>query len=382
MINMLIFPLNNDTSRKIIHIDMDAFFAAVEMRDNPKLVGKPVVIARHPKETHGRGVVSTANYKAREYGIHSAMSAKEAYELCPHAVFISGNYQKYVEISEQIRDIFRRYTDVIEPLSIDEAYLDVTSNKIHSTSGVKIAKLIQHDIWHELHLTCSAGVSYNKFLAKLGSDFEKPHGLTVIKPEDAKQFLVKLPIEKFYGVGKKSVERFSQLEIKTGGDLLTLSEMQLIQEFGKLGYSLFRKVRGIHNAPVKTTRIRKSIGKENTYAKPLVTEEQVNAELAQLAQKVSAALTRHRRYGQTVVIKVRTKNFATKTKRLTVDKKIATTVDILKLAENLFQEVGGLEAGIRLLGITVTSLYSLEIEQLELPLWQANEGVVNSPKKD
>ena len=187
------FPLKNDMSRKIIHIDMDAFFASVEERDNPELAKHPLVIARHPKDTKGRGVVTTCNYKAREYGIHSAMSAKKAYELCPQAVFVPGNYQKYREISRQIRAIFHRYTDLIEPMSIDEAYLDVTENKIGSKSAIKVARCIQEDIWRELHLTCSAGVSYNKFLAKLASDYRKPHGMTVIMPGEAEAFLKELP---------------------------------------------------------------------------------------------------------------------------------------------------------------------------------------------
>ena len=219
---MLIFPLINDTSRKIIHIDMDAFFAAVEVRDNPDLKGKPVVIAKDPRETGGRGVVSTCSYEARQFGIHSAMSSKEAYERCPQAVFISGNYAKYREIGMQVREIFKRYTDLVEPMSIDEAYLDVTDNKLGIKSAVKVAKLIQHDIWKELHLTCSAGVSYNKFLAKLASDFQKPAGLTLILPEDAQSFLEELPVDKFHGVGKKSVEKLQALGVKTGKDLLCL----------------------------------------------------------------------------------------------------------------------------------------------------------------
>lgn len=200
---MLIFPLINDTSRKIIHIDMDAFFASVEERDNPALKGKSVIIGADPRLTGGRGVVSTCNYEARKFGVHSAMSSKEAYERCPQAIFISGNYEKYQAVSQQIRAIFKRYTDVIEPISIDEAYLDVTKNKLGMKSAVKIAKLIQHEIWTELHLTSSAGVSYNKFLAKIASDYEKPHGLTVILPEEAEAFLSQMDVAKFYGVGKR-----------------------------------------------------------------------------------------------------------------------------------------------------------------------------------
>ena len=206
---MLTFPLINDTSRKIIHIDMDAFFASVEVRDNPSLKGKPVVIARNPLQTGGRGVVSTCSYEARAFGIHSA-SAKEAYDLCPQAIFISGNYEKYTKVSKQVREIFKRYTDDIEAASIDEAYLDVTENKIGAQSAIKIAV--------ELGLTCSAGVSYNKFLAKIASDYEKPHGLTLIMPEEALEFLAKLPVEKFHGVGKATVPKLHALGFFNGGD--------------------------------------------------------------------------------------------------------------------------------------------------------------------
>ena len=203
---MLVFPLINDLSRKIIHVDMDAFFAAIEVRDNPELKGKPVVIGADPRLSGGRGVVSTCNYEARAFGIHSAMSSKEAFERCPQAIFISGHYEKYQEVGRQVREIFHRYTDLVEPMSIDEAYLDVTENKLGLSSAVKIAKLIQYDIWTELHLTASAGVSYNKFLAKIASDMEKPHGLTLILPEEAVGILASLPIEKFHGVGKKTVK--------------------------------------------------------------------------------------------------------------------------------------------------------------------------------
>lgn len=196
-----------DTTRKIIHIDMDAFFASVEERENPDLKGKPVIIARHPKETGGKGVVATANYEARKFGVHSAMSAQKAFELCPHGNFISGHYDLYREISAEVRAIFERYTDIIEPLSLDEAYLDVTENKLNLASATKIAKLIQRDIWLEVHLTSSAGVSYNKFIAKLASDYYKPAGITVIPPEKALDFLQELPIEKFYGVGKRPLKK-------------------------------------------------------------------------------------------------------------------------------------------------------------------------------
>lgn len=363
------FPLKNDTSRKIIHIDMDAFFASVEERDHPELKGKPLVIARHPSDTGGRGVVTTANYIARQYGIHSAMSAQKAYELCPQAIFKPGNHQKYSEISKQIREIFRRYTDIIEAVSIDEAYLDVTENKVHSTSAIKIASMIQRDIWRELHLTCSAGVSYNKFLAKLASDFEKPHGMTVVMPEEAVDFLKKMPIEKFHGIGKKTVPKMHEMGIFTGADLYEKSEMELIRRFGKMGYSLYRKVRGIHNSPVNTVRDRKSVGKENTYGKLLTTEDEVLAQLRQLAEKVEDSLKREQKHGKTVVLKVRYADFTTITKRTTLTNYVHQKDMIFSQASLIWEDVLGIEKGIRLLGITVTNLDPMTYENIVLPLW-------------
>lgn len=353
---MLIFPLINDRSRKIIHIDMDAFFAAIEVRDNPALKGKPVIIARDPRQSGGRGVVSTCSYEARAFGVHSAMSSKEAYERCPQGIFISGNYDKYLEVGRQLREIFHRYTDLVEPMSIDEAYLDVTVNKLGISSAVKIAKLIQYDIWKELHLTASAGVSYNKFLAKIASDMEKPRGLTVILPDDAISVLSELPIEKFYGVGKKSVERLHDMGIYKGADLLGIPEMTLIDTFGRFGYDLYRKARGISNSPVKTQRIRKSIGKERTYGKLLYRTEDVQKELSYLAQRVAASLEKHGKVGKTIVLKVRYADFATLTKRRTLDFPIADEERILRTAEEIFDLVGEAGKGIRLLGITLTNL--------------------------
>lgn len=353
---MLIFPLINDTSRKIIHIDMDAFFAAIEVRDNPALRGKPVIIARDPRQSGGRGVVSTCSYEARAFGVHSAMSSKEAYERCPQGIFISGNYEKYQEVGRQVREIFHRYTDLVEPMSIDEAYLDVTENKLGITSAVKIAKLIQFDIWQELQLTASAGVSYNKFLAKIASDMEKPRGLTVILPQDAQAVLSQLPIEKFYGVGKKSVEKLHELGIYTGADLLDVPEMTLIDQFGRFGYDLYRRARGISNSPVKTHRVRKSIGKERTYGKLLYRMEDIQKELSGLAQRVVHSLGKHQKVGKTIVVKIRYADFQTLTKRRTLDFPMADEEVILRIATEIVDQVGELDRGVRLLGITLTNL--------------------------
>ncbi len=354
VLGMLIFPLLNDLSRKIIHIDMDAFFAAVEIRDNPKLRGKPVIIGSDPRQTGGRGVVSTCSYEARAFGVHSAMSSKEAYERCPQAVFISGNYEKYKSVGLQIRAIFKRYTDLIEPMSIDEAYLDVTENKLGIKSAVKIARLIQKDIWQELHLTASAGVSYNKFLAKMASDYQKPHGLTVILPEQAEDFLKQMDISKFHGVGKKTVERLHQMGVFTGADLLEVPEVTLIDRFGRLGYDLYRKARGIHNSPVKSNRIRKSIGKEKTYGKILRAEEDIKKELTLLSEKVALNLHQQEKAGKIVILKIRYEDFSTLTKRKSLAQKIQDASQISQIALQLYEELIEKERGVRLLGITMT----------------------------
>ena len=351
---MLIFPLMNDLSRKIIHIDMDAFFAAVEIRDNPKLKGRPVVIGSDPRKTGGRGVVSTCSYEARVFGIHSAMSSKEAYERCPQAVFFSGNYEKYTAVGQQIRAIFKRYTDNIEPMSIDEAYLDVTENKLGIKSAVKIARLIQQDIWQELHLTASAGVSYNKFLAKIASDYQKPQGLTVILPDEAEDFLKQMDIAKFHGVGKKTVEKLHQMGVFTGADLLKISEISLIDHFGRLGFDLYRKARGIDNSPVKSNRIRKSIGKEKTYSKILSLEEDIKKELTLLSERVALSLQKHEKSGKIVILKIRYADFSTMTKRKSLSQKIQDAETISQMAIQLYESLTDKDKDVRLLGVTVT----------------------------
>lgn len=351
---MLIFPLMNDLSRKIIHIDMDAFFASVEIRDNPKLKGKPVIIGNDPRKTGGRGVVSTCSYEARSFGIHSAMSSKEAYERCPQAVFIPGNYEKYTAVSQQIRAIFKRYTDKIEPMSIDEAYLDVTENKLGIKSAVKIARLIQQDIWQELHLTASAGVSYNKFLAKIASDYQKPCGLTVIMPDDAVSFLQQMDIAKFHGVGKKTVEILHQMGVFTGANLLEISEITLIDRFGRFGFDLYRKARGIDNSPVKSNRIRKSIGKEKTYSKILNLDEDIKKELTVLSEKVALSLQRHEKTGKIVILKIRYADFSTLTKRKTLNQQTQDSEEIAQSIIQLYETLSDKDKGVRLLGVTVT----------------------------
>ncbi len=361
-------PLKKDTHRKIIHIDMDAFFASVEERENPALKEVPLVIARNPKDTGGKGVVTTANYKAREFGIHSAMPAQKAYELCPKAVFKAPQMELYREVSKEVFEIFKRYTDIIEQASVDEAYLDVTENKIQSKSAILIAKYIQRDIYQELNLTCSAGISYNKFLAKLGSDFHKPKGMTVILPEEAEAFLKALPIEKFHGIGKKTIPKLNEMGVFKGEDLYRFSEWDLISKFGKMGYSLYRKVRGVHDDPVQPHRDRKSIGRENTYGKPLFLEDEVISQLRSLSEAVMTSLKKHQKHGKVVTVKIRYSDFSTLTKRLTLPHYVKDTEELFYHSQQLFFEVADLSQGIRLLGVTVSSLDPLSYENILLPL--------------
>ena len=282
------------------------------------------------------------------------MSSKEAYERCPQAVFIPGNYEKYTAVSQQIRAIFKRYTDKIEPMSIDEAYLDVTENKLGIKSAVKIARLIQQDIWQELHLTASAGVSYNKFLAKIASDYQKPCGLTVIMPDDAVSFLQQMDIAKFHGVGKKTVEILHQMGVFTGADLLEISEITLIDRFGRFGFDLYRKARGIDNSPVKSNRIRKSIGKEKTYSKILSLDEDIKKELTLLSEKVALSLQKYEKSGKIVILKIRYADFSTLTKRKTLNQQTQDSEEIAQSIIQLYETLSDKDKGVRLLGVTVT----------------------------
>ena len=363
----------NDTSRKIIHVDMDAFYASIEERDHPEHSGKPIVIANHPRETGRKGVVTTANYAARKFGIHSAMSAQKAYELCPAAIFIPPRMSHYKAVSHQIRGIFSRYTDLIEPLSLDEAYLDVTKNKQNLPSATLIAKRIQREVWQETGLTCSAGVSYNKFIAKIASDFQKPAGMTVITPTDAARFLRELPIEKFYGVGKKTVEKMKLLGIHSGKDLHLFEQNELISQFGKHGYSLYQRVRGIDNRAVEPERERKSIGKEHTFSLFLTDEEQVRGELKQIALAVQRALHTNKLHGRSIVLKIRYADFDTITRRKTRVDHFSQAKDIFRHAWELWLEHGAIERQVRLLGITVTQLDPIHYENIQLPLWDTTQ---------
>ncbi|NKZ22337.1 DNA polymerase IV [Pediococcus argentinicus] len=364
-------PMRVDDSRKIIHVDMDAFYASIEMRDNPKYRTLPLVIAHDPRETGGHGVVTTANYVARKYGVNSAMPAMKALELCPQAVFKTPDFEKYRAVSAQIHEVFHEYTDKIEPVALDEAYLDVTENKKNMISSVAIAHEIQKEIFDKTHLTCSTGISYNKFLAKMASEYEKPIGVAMVFQDDVHDFLARLPIESFRGVGKKTVPKMHDLGIETGADLFKLSETDLMHYFGKFGYVLYRQVRGIDDRPVEYQRERRSIGKEETYGNPLTTDSEVDIQLRLIAKKLMTYVSRQQKHGKTIVLKLRYSSFETQTKRITLDEFVQNDAETFYFyARQLFDEIGDASQGIRLLGITLTNLTDLNYQDVVLPLFE------------
>ncbi|MBM7618137.1 DNA polymerase-4 [Weissella uvarum] len=369
METFLEFPLKLETNRKILHVDMDAFYAQIEIRDNPALANQQVIIARDPRRNGGKGVVATANYNARAKGVHSAMSAAEALDLAPKAVFITPNFTKYREASHQVHDIFHEFTDKIEPVAFDEAYLDLSDR---TENLVALAHRMQQKIYDELHLTSSVGISFNKFLAKLASEHNKPVGLTVIRPEDIRPFLDAEPIESIRGVGAKTAERMRELGVQTGADLYQMSQDELISEFNRQGFELYERIRGIDNRPVMYERQRKSIGKEHTFNPLIRSEDETLAEIKILAKEVTEALSRQKMHGQTLVLKLRDENFNTVTHRMTQNDFIDNDPVVLnRIANDLLEEAGGFRQPLRLIGLTMTNLTPLAFENIALSLYES-----------
>lgn len=359
--------------RKIIHIDMDAFYASVEQRDFPEYRGKPLIVGGSPE---GRGVVAAASYEVRKFGVHSAMPAAKAIRLCPQAIFVKPRFEVYRKVSKQIREIFFEFTDLVEPLSLDEAYLDVTENHINLPSATLIAKKIRERIKNKTRLTASAGVAHNKFLAKVASDLDKPDGLSVILPEDADEFLEKLPIGEFYGIGEATESKMKSLDIHTGKDLKKWSEIELIDKFGKTGRYYYRIVRGIDNRPVKTHRIRKSIGKERTFSEDVDDLGWINNFLRELSEKIAERMQAKKAAGKTVTLKVRYSDFETITRSTSFSHYIDGANDIADTAISLLEETDVGERKVRLLGITLSNLNLNEkgiFEQLEIPFESSSE---------
>lgn len=360
-------------NRKIIHIDMDAFYASVEQRDNPSLKGKPVVVGGSPES---RGVVATCSYEARKFGIHSAMPSKIAYKRCPYAIFVRPRFDEYQKVSRKIREIFYRYTDLVEPLSLDEAYLDVTNNKKNIEYATTIAKMIKNDILREINLTASAGVSYNKFLAKLASDYNKPSGLTVITPKDAQEFLDELPIHKFFGIGKVTSRILKNSGINNGYDLRQLSIHELEQIFKNRGYSFYQLARGIDFRPVEPYRERKSIGAETTLSYNLnIDDEEVAEILSELCEEVAYRTKHSEKLGKTITLKIKYEDFTQITRSISVEHPICTQEDIRTHVYNLLKNVHSEDKQIRLLGVTLSNLVDSKDEFTNITIFEYIDSI-------
>lgn len=341
------------TLRKIIHIDMDAFYAAVEQRDNPKYRNKPIIVGGSPQS---RGVVATCSYEARVFGVHSAMPSSQAYRLCPQAVFIKPRFEAYRAASEIIRNVFARYCDCVEPLSLDEAYLDVSASDWFRGSATLLAKQIKRDIWQETGLIASAGISYNKFLAKLASDLDKPDGLRVIRPDEASAFIEKLPIGKFHGIGPATETKMRQLGIHTGLDLRNAPLALLQQHFGRAAAHYYGIARGLDERPVNARRDRKSIGVETTFAEDIGDPELILQHLLQLLRQALGKLGEKRLAAYSLTVKVKYQNFVQITRGRTLPAAIADTPEIAAVMAELLKntEVGSKK--VRLLGVTLSAL--------------------------
>lgn len=337
--------------RKIIHIDMDAFYASVEQMDNPDLRGKPIAVGG----SEVRGVVSAASYEARKFGVRSAISGIQAKRLCPELIFVRPRFDRYKEISKKIRKIFHDYTDLVEPLSLDEAYLDVTQNKKGNPSASLIAAEIRKRILDEVGLTASAGISINKFVAKVASDYNKPNGQKTVNPDEVITFLENLDVKKFYGIGKVTTERMYQLGIFTGKDLKSKSLEFLTDHFGKSGGFYYNIVRGIHRSEVKPNRVAKSVAAEHTFNENLTSEIFMEHKLERIAQELEKRLKRYAISGKTVTLKIKYSDFTTQTRSKTLPYFISDKGLLLETAkELLYQE--RLKESVRLLGISLNNL--------------------------
>ena len=341
--------LVRNVSRRIVHVDMDAFYASVEQRDRPELRGRPIAVGH----AQGRGVVATASYEARRFGVHSAMPSSRARELCPELIFVEGRMSHYKAVSCQIHEIFRRYTDVIEPISLDEAFLDVTVNKQGLALGVEVAVAIKRAIREELGLVASAGVSYNKFLAKVASDWRKPDGLCTIHPERAIDFIDRLPVEAFWGVGPATAARLHALGIRTAPELRAVPLSDLMRHFGQSGYDFYRFVRGIDDRPVRSSRV----GCERTFERDVRDPVRLRGIIGELAAELAFRLGRADFAGSTLSLKVRSHDFTTRTRSVAAEVPYDANA-MTRLAEDACRLLAGMEipkGGVRLLGLAVGS---------------------------
>lgn len=337
--------------RKIIHVDMDAFYASVEQLDNPDLRGKPVAVGGGGE----RGVVSAASYEARKFGVRSAMSGALARKLCPELIFVRTNFDRYNEVSKQIREVFHQFTDLVEPLSLDEAYLDVTENKVGMPSATVIASWVRQKIKEKTGLNASAGISINKFVAKVASDINKPNGQKTIPPEEVIEFLETLDIRKFFGIGKKTAEKMYLHGIFTGLDLKAKTKEYLTEHFGKSGGYYYDIVRGVQHSEVRPNRIRKSLAAERTFVENITSEVFMMERLEHIAQEVEKRLTSSKVAGKTITLKIKYSDFSLQTRSKTLDYYVRSKDIILETAkELLYQEK--MKESVRLLGISLSNL--------------------------
>jgi DNA polymerase-4 len=337
--------------RKIIHVDMDAFYASVEQFDNPELRGKPLAVGGGAE----RGVVAAASYEARRFGVRSAMSGVQARRCCPDLIFVRPRFERYKEVSRQIRDIFYDYTDLVEPLSLDEAYLDVTRNKKNHPSATLIATEIRDRIFKEVGLTASAGISVSKFVAKIASDINKPNGQKTIPPEEVLRFLEDLPIERFFGIGKVTASKMFALGIFTGKDLKEKSMDFLIEHFKSAGENYYKLVRGIHESPVRPNRIQKSVAAEHTFSQNLTSEVYMMEKLEAIAEELEGRLKRSKIAGKTITLKIKYSDFTQQTRSRTLQQYVKDKNVLLDTVRDLlYQE--RIKESVRLLGISVSNL--------------------------
>ncbi|MBN1387254.1 MAG: DNA polymerase IV [Bacteroidales bacterium] len=353
-------------NRKILHIDMDAFFASVEQNDNPELKGKPVVVGSESS----RGVIAAASYEARRYGVRSAMPSATAKRLCPGLVFMKHRMSRYKEVSSIIFNIFHNYTPLVEALSVDEAFLDVSAFASDFKSAISIAYQIKKDIMEQTSLTCTAGVAVNKFLAKLASDINKPDGIYTVYPSDIERFIANLPIERFFGVGKVTAEKMHRYGIHTGADLRNAELSFLYRNFGKAGEFFYDIARGIDNREVEPGRVRKSVGAELTFAKDLTTDFEIIAELYKLEKELWLRIEKHGTTGRTVTVKAKFDDFSQVTRSNTLSRLVDSFAVLHDETTKLREQMNFKRRGVRLLGVTISNLEDEHFADEQLKIWE------------
>jgi DNA polymerase-4 len=346
--------------RKIIHIDMDAYYASVAQLDNPELIGKPIAVGGGGD----RGVVSAASYEARKFGVKSAMSNVLAKQKCPHLIFVNSDFARYKELSAKIRKIFYEYTDLVEPLSLDEAYLDVTENKKGNPSANDIAREIRQRIYDETGLRASAGISINKFIAKVASDINKPNGQKTVHPDEVIKFLEELPVNKFYGVGKVTAAKMYNLGIFVGNDLKKKSLEELVKLFGKSGTHYYNIVRGIHNSAVKPNRIRKSLAAERTFFENISSEVFMIEKLEKIADELEKRMLKSDTKGKTITLKIKYSDFTQQTRSKTISTFMQTKKEFFPVVKELLYQ-DKLVNSVRLLGLSFGNLNTIKT----IPVW-------------